>query len=270
MRDNNLEEGDLCAFTLIKDIIVLIEVVIFHTKEAETQSLSPDIFDNEDHENDEEGDDESEDEEETEDDEEEEEDDDSSETLSCVPLGSRTVSSRLHKRRRNWTSSIAKSQSNIKSGGGLSRAERTLNAIALGKANAFKSESASPSFVVSLGSSYAGGSYVNFPCSFSEKYITERRPNHIILWVESVEKSFWINVNYIGRTTRLQAGWSEFARVNNLKMGDVCVFVLTNTKTFEFDVEIFHLTDVCTSSQGKRKQLRTDSTHRKQKSRKNQ
>ncbi|KAL6175446.1 hypothetical protein ACLB2K_052087 [Fragaria x ananassa] len=70
MRDNNLKEGDLCAFMLIKDIRVIINVVIFHTKEAANRTLSPDISDNEDHENDEEGDDESEDEEETEDEEE--------------------------------------------------------------------------------------------------------------------------------------------------------------------------------------------------------
>lgn len=43
----------------------------------------------------------------------------------------------------------------------------------------------------------------------------------------------------IHRTTRLQAGWSEFANGNNLKKGDVCVFVLTDRIKFVFDVKVF-------------------------------
>ncbi|XP_062001860.1 B3 domain-containing transcription factor VRN1-like [Rosa rugosa] len=92
MRDNNLKEGDLCAFMLIKDTTILIEVVIFRTKEAATCTFSPDMSDNEDHEKDdeedddhdynEEGDDENEDEDEEE--EEEEDDDDSRETVDYV------------------------------------------------------------------------------------------------------------------------------------------------------------------------------------------
>lgn len=90
--------------------------------------------------------------------------------------------------------------------------------------------------------------FQNLPLSFAKIHLIDQQPGHLTLWVK---RSFWsVKVNYLGRITRLQAGWSEFVRVNNLKMGDACVFVLTNAIKFHYEVEIFRKADaVCTSSQ---------------------
>lgn len=83
--------------------------------------------------------------------------------------------------------------------------------------------------------------YQNVPRSFAAEHLTNLQPGHIIL---KVNKRFWsVKVNYLGTTTKLQAGWSKFVHDNNLKFGYVCVFVLTNAIEFEYVVEIFRVTD---------------------------
>ncbi|KAM5576339.1 B3 domain-containing protein [Rosa sericea] len=213
---------------------------------SDTDSGDEDYHDEED---DDENEDDEEEEEETQDEEVEEEDDgDSVETLNdSLPcsrtVGKYTLASRLHQRKRK--SSSAKAETNIKTVDGLSREEKILKALALQRANAFKSNSVNPCFMVSLSATYARGAFLNLPRSFVAIHFTNPPPGHVILWVE--KSSWFVKVSHIGTATRLQAGWSEFVHVNNLKIGDACVFVLTDAINFQYDVEIFRVTDaVCT------------------------
>ncbi|KAL6227266.1 hypothetical protein ACLB2K_001225 [Fragaria x ananassa] len=137
----------------------------------------------------EEDEDENEDGEEEEDDEMEEEDDDSVETHNESSRCSRKVGKLaliLHQRKRK--SSNAKGKTKVNAAGGLSGEEKILGAIALQRANIFKSNSVDPCFVVSLSATYASGSFLAVPCSFAEKHLKYRQPGHITL---RVEKRFW-------------------------------------------------------------------------------
>nr|XP_011465809.1 PREDICTED: B3 domain-containing transcription factor VRN1-like [Fragaria vesca subsp. vesca] len=184
------------------------------------------------------------DEEEATEDQEKEEDDDSIETLSDSPGCSRTVrkytlASSLHQRKRKRYTVKAKTK--IKAVGVLSSEEKILKAIAIQRACTFKFNSDNPCFVISMSISYASGKFLNVPRSFAAEHLTNLQPGHIIL---KVNKRFWsVKVNYLGTTTKLQAGWSKFVHDNNLKFGYVCVFVLTNAIEFEYVVEIFRVTD---------------------------
>ncbi|KAL6175869.1 hypothetical protein ACLB2K_052507 [Fragaria x ananassa] len=225
-----------------------------HRSESKMISISDNDSGDEDHhdekeyeddDHDEEGDAKNEDDEEEEtEDEEKEENDDSIETLSDSPGCSRTVrkytlASSLHQRKRKRYT--AKEKTKIKAVGVLSSEEKILKAIAIQRACTFKFNSDNPCFVISMSTSYASGKFLNVPWSFAAEHHTNPQPGHIIL---NVDKRFWsVKVNYIGTTTKLQAGWSKFVLDNNLKFGDVCVFVLTNAIEFEYVVEIFRITD---------------------------
>ena len=45
------------------------------------------------------------------------------------------------------------------------------------------------------------------------------------------------------RSCIISAGWSAFARENNLRVGDVCIFELTITDNVVFKVHIFRFAD---------------------------
>lgn len=47
---------------------------------------------------------------------------------------------------------------------------------------------------------------------------------------------------------RFQTGWREFAQDNDLKVGDVCAFVLTKSIRIIFEVSIFRKNEIGNSS----------------------
>ncbi|KAK9948761.1 hypothetical protein M0R45_004324 [Rubus argutus] len=225
--------------------------------EADSESEDEDDDDNETEADSE--DEDEDDEEEEENDEDEDNSDDSIEILDEFPpcpkgktLGKSSLASGLPK--RQIKSSKTKAQSNRRHAGGLSgtrkikerkpRGPRKMPGIgelmALEKASNFKSKTVNPSFSIAMSPSYVKGSYVHLPHDFSNTHLNKQ----CLTISLRINESTWCAAIYkIRRTTRLQAGWSEFAHGNNLKKGDVCVFVLTDSSQFVFDVKVFRATE---------------------------
>ncbi|RXI07246.1 hypothetical protein DVH24_026382 [Malus domestica] len=121
-------------------------------------------------------------------------------------------------------------------------------ALALQRANAFKSEY--PSFPVAIQPSYIHSSYLGLPYEFVRTHLNKQRSSNVILQI--LDGSTWpVNFKYDG-TPRFQNGWSVFARENNLKVGDLCVFELINCNELTFEVVFFRATEAkkCSSSAG--------------------
>ncbi|KAL4653426.1 hypothetical protein ACB092_01G302500 [Castanea dentata] len=121
--------------------------------------------------------------------------------------------------------------------------ERTLFASekdrALQRVRAF--ESKNPFFMVVMQPSYVyPGDSLSIPSSFAKKYMRKMSGEFVILryfngGTCSVKFSF-----YKAQTkAKFRQGWKKFARDNNLKVGDVCIFELINGVEVAFKVAIF-------------------------------
>ncbi|XP_040371061.1 uncharacterized protein LOC112183755 isoform X2 [Rosa chinensis] len=108
--------------------------------------------------------------------------------------------------------------------------------IARHRANDFISKSDKlDSCLIAMSPSYIRGSCVHFPRTFAYRHLG-RHCSRIKL---RVNKRRWrLGIYHVHKTVRLQAGWIEFKHDNNLKVGDVCVFELTDSINV-LDVTIF-------------------------------
>ncbi|KAM1174684.1 hypothetical protein EV1_026983 [Malus domestica] len=121
-------------------------------------------------------------------------------------------------------------------------------ALALQRANAFKSEY--PSFPVAIQPAYIHSSYLGLPYEFVRTHLNKQRSSSVILQI--LDGSTWPVTFKYDATPRFQNGWSVFARENNLKVGDLCVFELVNHNELTFEVVFFRATEakMCSSSAG--------------------
>nr|XP_028947414.1 uncharacterized protein LOC114820595 isoform X2 [Malus domestica] len=121
-------------------------------------------------------------------------------------------------------------------------------ALALQRANAFKSEY--PSFRVAIQPAYIHSSYLGLPYEFVRTHLNKQRSSNVILQI--LDGSTWPVTFKYDATPRFQNGWSVFARENNLKVGDLCVFELVNHDELTFEVVFFRATEakMCSSSAG--------------------
>ncbi|XP_004308669.1 PREDICTED: B3 domain-containing transcription factor VRN1-like [Fragaria vesca subsp. vesca] len=182
----------------------------------------------------------------------------------CSKVETKRTSSGLHKRKINC--SQAKAQSIKRRASGWSSNQRikalkqngTGELIARHRAADFMSKSVDPSCLIVMSPSYVKGSCVHFPREFSYRHL-KMKCSHINLRVNKKSWSLNIYQGIRNKSFKLQAGWPEFVRENNLKEGDVCVFVLNETIRYVFDVTIFRTTEAadCTLPAMKRK----DSDH---------
>ncbi|CAL2273655.1 unnamed protein product [Prunus armeniaca] len=112
-------------------------------------------------------------------------------------------------------------------------------ALALQRANAFKSEN--PYCLVAIQPAYILQQYMHFPHPFARQHLIKQSAGNIILKI--LDGRTWpVEFKYENSTARFQNGWSAFARDNNLKVGDVCVFVLIDRNERLFEV-VFYRTN---------------------------
>ncbi|PON54051.1 B3 DNA binding domain containing protein [Parasponia andersonii] len=100
-----------------------------------------------------------------------------------------------------------------------------------------------PFFKVVMQPYYVLGKFLSIPANFENIYLKNRSDN-VILKVPNGEKTW--PVKYVfgvqKRTApRFRRGWKAFAQDNNLKVGDVCVFILLKEIKFSFEVVIFRV-----------------------------
>ncbi|CAL2271922.1 unnamed protein product [Prunus armeniaca] len=106
-------------------------------------------------------------------------------------------------------------------------------ALALERANAFESEY--PYFLVAIQPVYIHRGYLHLPSEFARRHLVKQRARNIILKI--LDGRTWVvEFKYETSITRFQRGWLAFARDNNLKVGDVCVFVLIDCNERLFEV----------------------------------
>ncbi|KAM6591493.1 hypothetical protein CsatA_014098 [Cannabis sativa] len=112
------------------------------------------------------------------------------------------------------------------------------------EASEFKSSR--PFFKVVMRPYSVRGSMMNLPSSFAKEYLEARATcSNAILKLPNGCGRTWSVLckfkvyNHEVISSRFQAGWPAFVKDNNLKLGDVCVFVLLEDITFTFEVVIF-------------------------------
>ncbi|KAF4393159.1 hypothetical protein G4B88_001893 [Cannabis sativa] len=114
------------------------------------------------------------------------------------------------------------------------------------EASEFKSSR--PFFKVVMRPYCVRGSMMNLPSSFAKEYLEARATcSNAILKLPNGCGRTWSVLckfkvyNHEVISSRFQAGWPAFVKDNNLKLGDVCVFVLLEDITFTFEVVIFRV-----------------------------
>lgn len=99
-----------------------------------------------------------------------------------------------------------------------------VNSTAIERAQNFKSKKAF--FVVQMQPSYVTRRYaLNMPLDFVKKYMSDNQKN---ISLQSSDGTTW-SVRFYAPSIingKRSIGWGPFARGNNLKVGDVCVFEL--------------------------------------------
>ncbi|XP_062010897.1 B3 domain-containing protein At4g34400-like isoform X1 [Rosa rugosa] len=237
--------------------------------ENEADSEDDDEFENEADSEDKDGYEDEEEEEESDGDGDEGKSDDSIEILDEFPRCSKAKtmrkSSGLQKRKINSSKAKAKrsitrasgSSSNQKITGWKYKVLRKMpgsngigELIARHRAKDFISKSDKlDSCLIAMSPSYIRGSCVHFPRTFAYRHLG-RHCSRIKL---RVNKRRWrLGIYHVHKTVRLQAGWIEFKHDNNLKVGDVCVFELTDSINV-LDVTIFRAAEAanCTLPGGR-------------------
>ncbi|CAL9025373.1 unnamed protein product [Prunus brigantina] len=106
-------------------------------------------------------------------------------------------------------------------------------ALALQRANAFESEY--PYFLVAIQPVYIHRGYLHLPSKFARRHLVKQRARNIILKILD-GRTWLVEFKYETSIARFQRGWLAFARDNNLKVGDVCVFVLIDCNERLFEV----------------------------------
>ncbi|ONH94990.1 hypothetical protein PRUPE_7G044500 [Prunus persica] len=109
-------------------------------------------------------------------------------------------------------------------------------ALALQRANAFKSEY--PYFLVAIPPVYIHRGYLHLPSKFARRHLVKQPARNIILKILD-GRTWLVEFKYETSIARFQRGWLAFARDNNLKVGDMCVFVLIDCNERLFEVFFF-------------------------------
>ncbi|XP_028779894.1 B3 domain-containing transcription factor VRN1-like [Neltuma alba] len=111
----------------------------------------------------------------------------------------------------------------------LSKKQRAMEA-------AQKFKPANRSFTVTIRASHLNRRYLDVPASFWKDNMGKKSPTKL----QDSNGRKW-EVNYAKKQTsmRIWKGWISFARANNVKEGDVCVFELIKRKDYIFRVTIF-------------------------------
>ncbi|XP_050378516.1 B3 domain-containing protein REM19-like [Argentina anserina] len=102
------------------------------------------------------------------------------------------------------------------------------------RAKAFKP--GKPFFMVTMSPTYVHARYLHLPSAFAKEHLKEQ-PSEVRLR-DSNEIKWPVEFRHSTRA-RFRVGWWEFVQGNNLKVGDVCVFVLIEKSEFLFDVHFF-------------------------------
>ncbi|XP_062102202.1 B3 domain-containing transcription factor VRN1-like [Humulus lupulus] len=112
---------------------------------------------------------------------------------------------------------------------------------ALQKAGYFKSSR--PFFKVVMQPYYVHGHLMNIPGSFAKKYIGTTCSNAILKLSNGCGRTWSVQYKFgvynKGISSRFQASWRAFVQDNNLRVGDVCVFVMLEDINLTFEVVIF-------------------------------
>ncbi|CAN6563070.1 unnamed protein product [Malus baccata var. baccata] len=118
-------------------------------------------------------------------------------------------------------------------------------AIALQRAIAFKSEK--PHFKVAMQPSYIFGNLV-LPAGFAKRHLMHQPHGNAILRLP--DGGTWcVKLKlYKQQKVRFKRGWLEFVRDNNLKTGDVCVFILIKGIELAFEVVFYRGTEAANCS----------------------
>ncbi|TQD95883.1 hypothetical protein C1H46_018521 [Malus baccata] len=118
-------------------------------------------------------------------------------------------------------------------------------AIALQRAIAFKSEK--PHFKVAMQPSYIFGNLV-LPAGFAKRHLMHQPHGNAILRLP--DGGTWcVKLKlYKQQKVRFKRGWLEFVRDNNLKTGDVCVFILIKDIELAFEVVFYRGTEAANCS----------------------
>ncbi|KAK9929696.1 hypothetical protein M0R45_026784 [Rubus argutus] len=103
------------------------------------------------------------------------------------------------------------------------------------KANAFKSHN--PSFTMSIRHSYINQNLMWLPFKFGRTHLT-KQPSSALLRVPGGRKTWSVALKYEPTTKRasFNTGWVKFVKENDVKVNDVCVFVLIDNIRFLFEV----------------------------------
>ncbi|XP_068461785.1 B3 domain-containing transcription factor VRN1-like [Phaseolus vulgaris] len=104
------------------------------------------------------------------------------------------------------------------------------------EASKFKSEN--PFFMVTLPSKENTTRYLCVPIYFARKYLIKFNQNVMMI---QFRNKLW-PVKFVcnsSSSAKFSAGWALFARENNLKPGDICVFELVNRKDATLVVHVF-------------------------------
>ncbi|KAF4390223.1 hypothetical protein F8388_019878, partial [Cannabis sativa] len=122
---------------------------------------------------------------------------------------------------------------------------RKAKAEAFQRAKDFKSED--PFFIVAMQPSFVGSKSkycMGVPSFFAKTYLISSSPQDVILKVQ--DGGTWCvkyHVRPLGVSSKatIESGWKAFVQDNNLKVGDVCVFVLRKSSgVILFEVVILH------------------------------
>ncbi|XP_030497324.2 B3 domain-containing transcription factor VRN1 [Cannabis sativa] len=124
--------------------------------------------------------------------------------------------------------------------------------VAFQRTNDFTSEH--PFFKTIMQPYYILGRNLTFPQVFAQMYLNNYRFCDVTLKVQNENKSWRLKYTYTEHKIaqpRFQGGWQSFVVDNNLKVGDVCVFVLLNaTDNILFEVVIFRAEESSKDSVG--------------------
>ncbi|KAL6224713.1 hypothetical protein ACLB2K_003568 [Fragaria x ananassa] len=133
-------------------------------------------------------------------------------------------------------------QTRHKNFGRMTPLTTTEKAIALQRANSFISDK--PSFKMAMQPSHIHfGGKIELPRKFSKRHL--KLPAGIAILRISDGRTWSVKFKYDHKNSkaRFSCGWSLFVRVNNLKVGDVCVFLLIDCNELLFEVFLFPTTE---------------------------
>ncbi|XP_048431331.1 B3 domain-containing transcription factor VRN1-like [Pyrus x bretschneideri] len=171
-----------------------------------------------------------------------EDDDESVEILEDFPPCPKTrqkspLSSPPPRKRKRISTSIGSTSKKLETKSTLWMKPLTENekAIALQRAIDFKSENAH--FKVAMQPSYIFSQLV-LPSEFAKKYLTQHPTGSAILRVPD-GRTWNVKFKYDNKRARFLLGWPAFVEDNNLKIGDVCVFMLIKGFKITFEVAFY-------------------------------